>query len=315
MFTGKRSRRFVRTYIIKLLLLLRRIRIPGLRGISLYELLKLYLIGIIKGTLTMRASSISFSFFLALFPFLLFLFNLIPFLNNILDNSIDNFDAYLLREIEILMPTGSQTFFSEIFNEISSRQRAGLLSSVFLLSIFFSASGINSLFSNFAGSYHVELSRNFITQYLHAIWISVVIAILILLGVASFFFIELNIFSKFEFVADPNIKFLRYAQLGFFGLIIFGIVCILYSFGTRESSTNHFFSAGALLTTILFFVTTYFFGIYVDNFSVYNKLYGSIGALLIFLVYIFINSNILLLGFELNVTMVSLKKRQRTIVT
>lgn len=263
----------------------------------------------------MRASSISFSFFLALFPFLLFLFNLIPFLNNILDNSIDNFDAYLLGEIEILMPTGSQTFFSEIFNEISSRQRVGLLSSGFLLSMFFSASGINSLFSNFAGSYHVELSRNFVTQYLHAIWISVVIAILILLGVASFFFIELNIFAKFELVADPNIKLLRYVQLGFFGLIIFGIVCILYSFGTRESSSNHFFSLGALLTTILFFVTTYLFGIYVDNFSVYNQLYGSIGALLIFLVYIFINSNILLLGFELNVTMVSLKKRQKTIRT
>lgn len=315
MFKGKRYSRHVRTNIIKLLWLLKRIRIPGLRGISLYELLKLYLIGIVKGTLTMRASSISFSFFLALFPFLLFLFNLIPFLNNILDNSIDNFDAYLLGEIEILMPTGSQTFFSEIFNEIGSRQRVGLLSSGFLLSMFFSASGINSLFSNFAGSYHVELSRNFVAQYLHAIWISVVIAILILLGVASFFFIELNIFAKFELVADPNIKLLRYTQLGFFGLIIFGIVCILYSFGTRESSSNHFFSLGALLTTILFFVTTYLFGIYVDNFSVYNQLYGSIGALLIFLVYIFINSNILLLGFELNVTMVSLKKRQKMIRT
>ena len=81
-----------------------------------------------------------------------------------------------------------------------------------------------------------------------------------------------------------------------------------YYFGTAEGKENSFFSPGALLTTILFVLTTYLFGIYIEHFSQYNQLYGSIGGLLIFMLYIWLNSNILLLGFELNASLNSLKR-------
>jgi len=77
---------------------------------------------------------------------------------------------------------------------------------------------------------------------------------------------------------------------------------------TVEGKESKFFSAGSLLTVLLFGLTTYLFGIYIENFSQYNQLYGSIGALLIFLLYIWINANILLLGFELNASLLKLKK-------
>src|SRR5699024_1274573 len=102
-----------------------------------------------------------------------------------------------------------------------------------------------------------------------------------------------------------------WAELGRYAIFVFMIynaVAILYYFGTKESKEARYFSIGALFTTILILLFTYFFSIYIRNFNNYNKLYGSIGALLISMVYIWLNSNILLLGFELNGSILQLKK-------
>ena len=82
---------------------------------------------------------------------------------------------------------------------------------------------------------------------------------------------------------------------------------VLVGLGTAETTKTNFFSIGAFMTTALFLFTSYFFGIYIDNFSTYNQLYGALGGLLILMFYIWINSNILLLGFELNMSLFSLK--------
>ena len=89
----------------------------------------------------------------------------------------------------------------------------------------------------------------------------------------------------------------------------------LYYFGTKEGRHSKFFSVGALFTTLLIILTSYLFGIYIENFSQYNKLYGSIGALLILLFYLWLNANILLLGYELNATIRLLKRKNKTDVT
>ena len=106
------------------------IKLPGVKSFSVYDLTEMYLLGIIRGAFTARAGSISFSFFMALFPFLLFVLNLIPFI------PIINFDAVLLEFIEALLPQETHVFFSSIFEDIQSKPRGGLLSSVFVLSIF-----------------------------------------------------------------------------------------------------------------------------------------------------------------------------------
>ena len=106
---------------------------------------------------------------------------------------------------------------------------------------------------------------------------------------------------------ENTINWIRTAQLFFFVIMAYLSVALLYYFGTIEGKKANFFSAGALMTTLLFISTTFLFGIYIDNFSTYNQLYGSIGALLIFLLYIWLNSNILLLGFELNATLTRFK--------
>ena len=277
------------------------IKIPGYRGFSFYDLAEIYVSGIVKGALSSRAGSVSFSFFMALFPFLLFILNLIPFI------PIENFDSILFDFIELLLPQESQIFFTDIFNDIRQKQRAGFLSTVFILSVLLTANGVSSIFSSFEGSYHVELSRSFIRQYLYSMMVGIFLAVLLLLGVMALVFFEIFILSNLDELIPSEINWIRVGQLFFYIILIYISVAILYYFGTIEGKKTRFFSPGALMTCLLILLTTYLFGVYIENFSQYNQLYGSIGALLIFLFYIWLNSSVLLLGFELNATLNRLK--------
>lgn len=281
------------------------IKLPGFNGFSLYDLIEMYFLGIIKGALTARAGSISFSFFMAIFPFLLFILNLIPFI------PIDNFDSILLNFIEILVPSNSEDFFSEIFLDIQNKPRGGLLSSVFLLSVILTANGVNAVFASFEESYHIELSRNFFKQYLYSMGVAILLAFTLLIAVIVAVYFEIYIFSNIKELLQDTLDWIRLGQSLFYILLIYFSVSILYYFGTIEGRKSSFFSPGAVMTTILVMITTGGFGIYIDNFSTYNQLYGSIGALLIFMLYIWLNSNVLLLGFELNATIMSLKNKSK----
>ncbi|MDC1489928.1 YihY/virulence factor BrkB family protein, partial [Flavobacteriaceae bacterium] len=169
----------------------------------------------------------------------------------------------------------------------------------------------SAIFGSFEVSYHVAFSRNFFRQYLLSVGVSILLAFLSLFAVIIFFYFEFYILNNLESLVPSEIRLTRMGQFAFFGLFAYLTVSILYFFGTIEGRKIHFFSPGALMTTLLFFLTTYGFGIYIDNFATYNQLYGSIGALLIFLLYIWMNSNILLLGFELNATLTRFKREPK----
>lgn len=271
---------------------------------SLYDLLELYISGLIKGTLTHRASAIAYSFFLAIFPFLLFILNLIPYI------PIDHFQVDFWVFIDGLLPPGTHQFFSDIFFDIAEKRRGSLLSSVFFLSIFLMTNGIMAIFGGFEFSYHIQLTRTYVKQYLYALMVAIILSLLVLFVVITFMGYEIYLVPYLEeinFLTD-NETLLKISKLGFVAMMTYIATSILFYFGTIEGRESKFFSVGSTFTTILFGVTTYLFGIYIENFSQYNQLYGSIGALLIFLLYIWINSNILLLGFELNATLLKLKK-------
>tara|TARA_X000000368_G_scaffold232214_1_gene183424 strand:- start:551 stop:1480 length:930 start_codon:yes stop_codon:yes gene_type:complete len=279
------------------------IKIPGLNGLSLYELTKIYIEGIINGTLTARAGSISFSFFMALFPFLLFILNLIPFI------PIDDLDTIVFNFIELLLPKETHLFFSDIFLDIQSQQRKGLLSSVFILSIFLTANGVNSIFISFEESYNVELTRNFFKQYFLSVCVGILLGLFLLFAVVVFIYYEIYILQNLKTFLPNEINSIRLGQTFFFILLTYFSISILYYFGTLEGKIQKFFSPGALMTTLLIVISAYVFGVYIEKFSNYNQLYGSIGALLIFMLFCWINSILLLLGFELNASLNKLKNQ------
>ena len=283
-----------------LILLLTKIKLPGLEGLSIYDLLELYVIGIVKGTLTTRASAVAFSFFMAIFPFLLFILVIIPYI------PIDDFQTDFLAFLEsFLPPQTSDFFYDNIFSNIKSR---GLISSVFLVSLFLMANGVNAVFSGFENSYYTQLKRNMFRQYLYALMVALILSFLLLITVAGITTFEIYILynsadalENIGFKREDSVSFLADAsKYLFFVLMIYLATATLYYFGTPERSATKFRSIGALFTTLLIMLNSYLFGIYINNFSQYNELYGSIGALLILLVYLWLNSNIILLGYELN---------------
>jgi len=290
--------------------LLKQIKLPGLEGLSVYDLLELYTIGIAKGTLATRASAIAFSFFMAIFPFLLFVLIVIPYI------PIEGFKTEFLSFLDsFLPPNTSDFFFDNIFENINTG-RGGLLSSVFLLSIFLMANGVNAVFSGFENSYHEQLTRNVIKQYLYALGVALILAFLMILTVAVFGYFEIYIIQPLLdrlneeglTAKDSNVVWIVVAKYLFFVIMIYLATATLYYFGTMEGRQSKFFSIGALLTTLLIILTSYLFGVYITNFSQYNELYGSIGALLILMFYLWLNSNILLLGYELNASLNRLRK-------
>lgn len=293
-----------------LVVLFQKIELPGLDGLSLYDLLELYGLGIVKGTLTARASAIAFSFFTAIFPFLLFIIILLPLI------PIPDFPEAFQDFLQSFLPPQTSDFvMGNIFENLKTNQQAGLLSSVFLLSMFLMANGVNAVFSGFENSYHQQLVRGIIKQYLYALGVALILVFLVLLTVAVFGYTQIFVITPLyetlsgrEVKGDDGVAWILFGKYLFFVIMAYLAVATLYYFGTKDGRESRFFSIGALFTTLLIVLTSYLFGLYIDNFSRYNELYGSIGALLILLLYLWLNANILLLGYELNATIRGLRK-------
>ncbi|WP_317128693.1 YihY/virulence factor BrkB family protein [Subsaximicrobium wynnwilliamsii] len=304
--------RLERTPVIKQFIkLLKFIKLPALEGLTLYDFLRIYIKGIIKGTITSRASAIAFSFFTAIFPFLLFVIILIPYIP--VKGFETEFRAFLNS---VLPPQTSEFFFENIFQNIKG-DTAGLISTVFVLSLFLMANGISALFSGFESSYHQQLTRSIVKQYLYSIGVALILTILLIVSIAVLGYFQLYVVKEIMQVFERQgyemekwaVFWSNVVKFVFFIVMIYLATATLYYFGTKEGKHSRFFSAGALLTTILIILFSYLFGIYITYFSTYNQLYGSIGALLIILFYLWLNSNLLLLGFELNATIRRLKRK------
>lgn len=281
---------------------LKRIKLPWLQGFSLYDLLELYGLGIFEGAFSYHASAVAFSFFMALFPFALFILNLIPYI------PIAGFQDDFLQFVKDGVPPNTYDAIYKIINDILNNSHSGLLSSGFILSIFLMANGLNAILGGFESSRHVIIKRGFIHQYLVALGMSLLLSILLLVTVAAIVVFEVFIQkTMIQDVLNDSIPLIILCRYAFVILMILITSSILLRYGTKQLHKPAFISIGSVFTTILIIVSSYFFGIWVVKFSKYNELYGSIGTLLIMMFYIWINCMILLLGFELNATIKKLK--------
>ncbi|MBA5791350.1 YihY/virulence factor BrkB family protein [Flavobacterium sp. xlx-214] len=275
-----------------------RLKLPGLEGLTLYGLLRIYIEGIVKGAFNYKAGSIAFTFFMALFPFALFLLNLIPYI------PIDNFQQSFLSFVEENVPPNTYDAIELILVDIMNNSYKSLLSTGVIMSVIFMANGVNAIIGGFESSTHLSVSRSFFRQYLISIVLSVLLSLLLVISVAVYLTVEVLMH-----VSDNPVL----ADVGrniFVVLMILLTVSILYKFGTKETKHLSFISYGSIFTTILMSMTSVGFGFYVSKFAKYNELYGSIGTLLVIMIYIWINCMILLLGFELNAAIYTAKRKK-----
>ncbi len=283
---------------------LKAVKLPKVIGLSLYDLMEIYVIGIAEGALTYRAAAISFNFFMALFPFALFILNLLPFI------PIENFQYDFLLFVEDSVPPQTYKAIALIINDILSNSNSGLLSTGFLLSVLFMSNGLNAILGGFESSHHVITKRSFLRQFMVSLALSFVLSFLLLFTVATIVAFEVFIQTlKIKYLFSDKISLVETGRYVFLILMILSTVSILFKFGTKDSRKRRFITTGSIFTTILAIVLSYFFGIWVVQFSQYNELYGSIGTLLIIMIYIWINCMILLLGFELDATIERVKRK------
>lgn len=281
---------------------LKKVELPWLQGLSLYDLLELYGLGIVESALTYHASAIAFSFFMALFPFALFILNLIPFI------PITGFQEDFLLFVKDGVPPNTYDAIYKIISDILNNSDSGLLSSGFILSIFLMANGLNGILGGFETSRHVLIKRGFIRQYVVALGMSLLLSLLLIVTVSIIVVFEVLIQKT---VFSDQVQLIVLGRYAFVILMILITTSVLFKFGTKHDKNRAFISIGSVFTTILILIDSYVFGIWVIKFSKYNELYGSIGTLLILMFYIWINCMILLLGFELNATINKLKVKNK----
>jgi membrane protein len=285
----------------------KKIKVPGLEGMSLYDVLEMYIIGIVEGALTTRAGGIAFSFFMAVFPFMLFILTLIPYI------PIEGFQEGLFSFIQEILPPQTFEAVNTVLGDIVNNQYGGLLSFGFLLSIFLMTNGVNAIFGGFEYSYHITDVRNVFKSYFVSLGVSLLMSSFLIVAIVSLILYQVAL-SKIDEIGWLNTADLNLFNLGknaVFLMMIFTIVSLLFRFGTKQGKEVKFFSAGAVLTTVVSLCTFYLFGIYVVKFAQYNQLYGSIGTLLILMLFVWLNAIILLLGFELNASLYALRLRNK----
>ncbi|QEE49942.1 YihY/virulence factor BrkB family protein [Flavobacterium alkalisoli] len=294
-----------RTPVIKYLVKFgKSIKLPWGEGLTLYHLTELYITGIVKGDVSYRAGAIAFSFFMSLFPFALFILNLIPKI------PVQGFQADFMQFVQENVPPNTFYAIKDILDDIMENSYGSLLSTGILLAILLMSNGMNAILSGFQSSLHITIKRSYFRQYAVAIGLSLMLSVILLITVAAIVTLQVIIeqLKSRGFLTD-DVIYLELGRYAFLILMVLTITSLLFKFAAKETKGAAFFSYGSVFTTILFVITSYVFGIYVLRFAQYNKLYGSIGTLLVLMLYIWINCFILLLGFELNALIHKLKRK------
>lgn len=285
--------------------------LPGFSPLPLYTIATFFFQEIAKDTLVNKSSSLAYNFMLAIFPGIIFLFTLIPYIPKRI-----GFQDQLMSLIALVLPDTAFLAFEATINDIVNIQNGSLLSIGFVLSLFFATNGIHNLMSAFNKASLIVETRTFLKKRLVALVLTLVLAFSMIVCIAAMTLGEVILnFLKAEMGYEGNItiyaiQFTRYALLG---VLYFINVSILYRYGPAHAKKWKFFSPGSWLSTILAFLTIWGFSFYINNFGSYNKLYGSIGTLMVMMIWLYLNSLILLIGFELNAS-VDLSKRSVKII-
>lgn len=280
--------------------------LPGFSKIPIYDVLTFFIHGLKNGSLTTRASSMAFKFFLAIFPGIIFLFTLIPFI------PIDNFQIELLATLENLLPENAYELTLQTIEDIIQQKHSSVLSLNFLIAVYFATNGMNSMIQEFNNSLNVQHKRSFLKQRLVSTLLAFGIVIMLIAAIALLIYSRIvieTIDSRLDVNESFNTFFIDMGTWVTLLLLFFFTISSIYYFGPSRKEKWTFFSPGATLASLLTFVTSIGFSFYVTNFSNYNKLYGSIGTLIVIMLWIYFNSLMLLIGFELNASLRTAKNK------
>jgi membrane protein len=282
----------------------KRVSFIGFDGVPIYDVVAFFVRGLVRGSITTRASAVAFDFFVAIFPSIIFLFTLIPYI------PVDNFQEQLLQLVEELLPITTFSLVETTLTEVVTQRSLGLLSFGFVAALFFAHNGVNSLIDAFNATHHTIETRGFVNQHAIAFLLTFLLPLMLTLGVMLVLFGQytLDFFVQKEFL-QLNLTYYIIVVIRWFVIIclFFFSISLLYYLAPAKRTKFRFISAGSIVATAMILITSLGFSFYVNNFGQYNKLYGSIGSLLALMIWIFFNAIGLIIGFEINASISSAK--------
>lgn len=280
---------------------------PGHKGVPIYYVLSYFFVSAFNSSLTDRAKGLAYSFIAALPPLMIFFFSLIAYF------PVDGVQNELLNSLAGIIPEKIMGPISDTINDIMGHKHSTLLSIGFITSIILAANGMNGFIVSLNFANHSIEKRPFLQRFLICIglvfimYLLVVLVLCLLLGHKHimWYFLIHNIIpmSTFGAILFHTVRWL---------LLIFATltaISIIYYWAPVKKQRVGFFSPGSILATGMFFLLTWGFGIYINNFSRYNLLYGSIGTVLLLMLWVYFSCIVLLVGYELNISIYNGKLR------
>ncbi len=293
--------------------------LPGFFKVPVYDVVIFIYHESRRSDLITRANSMAYSFFLSLFPTLILLFTLLPYFQTHILTYLpagDSFDQIVREQIQELMPGDAGLSLFEFIQDITSNPRFGLLSFGFILAIYFSSNGMLQLMKSFEKIDQVKTfkERGALKSRLVSINLTFLLGLLLIVSVVLII-LGTNIIEYFATYINLD-NFTIYSLYAVKWLVIIGLfyssISIIYRYGSSMYRRLPYFTTGTTLSCILSILSSLAFSFYVDNFGAYNKFYGSIGTVIVIMIWIQLNAFILLIGFELNASIAvnrDLKKR------
>lgn len=253
-----------------------------------------------KDGLVPSANAVAFSFTLSVFPSIIFLFTLIPYI------PVDHLDTQILELLGQVLPGSVYKELSTTIVDIVSRPRSGLLSLGFLLAFYAATNGMMSLMDAFNRAYRTIDRRTFLKARMIATGLTALLVFVLVIAVVVV--IVGNVVLKWLVKHDAwgllndhvTIFLISGLQYGVTFALFFVVISIIYYWGPAIHKRWRFFSTGSIIAAILCIVVTHFFSYYISNFASYNRLYGSIGTLIALMLWFFLLSFVILFGFEIN---------------
>jgi membrane protein len=280
---------------------LKNLVLPGFDGIPISHVITFVIKGFRKGVLVTRASSIAFNLLMALLPASIFLFTLIPFV------PIPNFQQELIRLFENFLPANAFSFMEITIIDIVTHKSGGLLLIMLIATVIFSTNGIHAVIHAFVVSAHTFKTRSWVNQ--RKISLILLVIIVVMISIAGFLVIfgkmGVNRLVELQIIERSVVIYLLvFIKWILIIMLLFLAISFLYYLAPARRTGFKFFSAGSTLATFMFILNSLGFSAYVNNFGPYNKLYGSIGTLMVILIWLYLNSIAILIGFELNVSII-----------
>lgn len=270
---------------------------PGFDRLPLYYVVSYFLRTMQKEAITMRASSLAFNYLMAIFPAIIVLFTLIPYI------PIENFQDEIFKLLQEVLPHNAFEATKSTIEDILKQQHGGLLSFGFALSLYYSTNGIIAMMTAFNNTYSSPETRREWQKRLIALGLVAILSTQVFASVLLIIFSGTAINMLVEYGWLQGSLTITLIQIGVWLIILlllFFAYSFLYYYGPSRRMKYHFISAGSTMATLLTIISSMGFAYFVNNFSQYNKLYGSIGTLMVIMLWLYITSLVLLIGFELN---------------